>query len=138
MTGLLDGLRAQSGIAASDWQSIGRLLATFVPGAEVATVVYFPDGRVSFRARAPMADTGRAYVVVHMDGYDNRRADGAQPIRMGAGRYADECDVMYYERPFVGWTQPTPAGIVAWLAGILLSDGVDSDRRGSLRALPPT
>lgn len=126
MGSLLADLR--DGVTGPTWQDFGRILPIFVPGADVTKVEYFRDGHVGFRGRAPMG-RDRVYVVGSMDGHGARREDGRHRVRMGVGKYRDEGDANFYSRPFMGWIEPNPAGLVAWVAGILLVEDPHSPRR---------
>lgn len=124
MTSLLADLKAATPPEGADehpWALFKRALPLLVPGAEVSKMSVFNDGRVGVRVRSPLRGIGSFYVVAVMDRVGTGLPDGRREVRLGASNYRDEADAMVYDSPIVGWIEPQPGAMVAWVAGVLLT-----------------
>ena len=77
-----------------------------------------------------MQGKGRYYFVLAMEGVGAGREDGTRLVRLGVSGYRDEADALLYDNPFFAYVDPQPGAVAAWLTGVLLTEGVYSERRG--------
>ncbi len=120
---LLTDLRAATPVEDDEppWWLLKRAIPLLVPGAEVTKMETFSNGRVGARVRSPMAGTGSYYVVATLDKVGTGLPDGRREVRLGASKYRAEADMMVFDAPFIGWIEPTPGAMAAWVAGVLLT-----------------
>lgn len=120
---LLGDLRAAAPVDVDEppFFLLKRALPLLVDGAEVTKVETFSDGHVGVRARSPMRKSGRFYVVATLDRVGTGLPDGRREVRMGVSKYRDEADAMIFDRPFKAFIDPQPGAMVAWMAGVLLT-----------------
>jgi hypothetical protein len=128
MAGLLADLR-DTPASRTDWDQVRRVVELLVPNAEITKLTVSSGGRVVFRGKASMGHYGRQYLVGQLAGYGERREDGTHQIAMGVAKLRDEADATFYDQPFMGWVEPNPAAVAAWIVGVLMVESPYSPRR---------
>lgn len=137
--GLLDQLRADDSGSAqyqNKWQALPERLTEVLPVYRHRKIVLI-RGEVILTGVVRASITPRCiYAVLHSErtaldpaGSKNfshhdllvpqERPAGKRPVAMGINRYPAESETNYYTDPWVGWVEPNPIALAAWIAEII-------------------